>query len=139
MCCWGWSSVSFWHQTLREGDGEERPGLVVSMLSSPFRQGHVEELWGLATHPSRAQFVTCGQDKLVHLWSAESHQPLWSRIIEVRGWGPDTSSYLAHLAQCVRISASTESAPSLFIFWSPKSAVYNKLPQSIFFFFLGKK
>uniref|UniRef100_A0A8C0KD11 EMAP like 2 n=1 Tax=Canis lupus dingo TaxID=286419 RepID=A0A8C0KD11_CANLU len=45
-------------------------------------QGHVEELWGLATHPSRAQFVTCGQDKLVHLWSAESHQPLWSRIIE---------------------------------------------------------
>uniref|UniRef100_A0A8C9B3S0 EMAP like 2 n=1 Tax=Prolemur simus TaxID=1328070 RepID=A0A8C9B3S0_PROSS len=45
-------------------------------------QGHVEELWGLATHPSRAQFVTCGQDKLVHLWSSESHQPLWSRSIE---------------------------------------------------------
>ncbi|XP_037675866.1 echinoderm microtubule-associated protein-like 2 isoform X2 [Choloepus didactylus] len=45
-------------------------------------QGHVEELWGLATHPSRAQFVTCGHDKLVHLWSAESHQPLWSRSIE---------------------------------------------------------
>ncbi|XP_055225726.1 echinoderm microtubule-associated protein-like 2 isoform X6 [Gorilla gorilla gorilla] len=45
-------------------------------------QGHVEELWGLATHPSRAQFVTCGQDKLVHLWSSDSHQPLWSRIIE---------------------------------------------------------
>ncbi|XP_032694863.1 echinoderm microtubule-associated protein-like 2 isoform X2 [Lontra canadensis] len=45
-------------------------------------QGHVEELWGLATHPSRAQFVTCGQDKLVHLWSVESHQPLWSRVIE---------------------------------------------------------
>ncbi|XP_045844600.1 echinoderm microtubule-associated protein-like 2 isoform X2 [Meles meles] len=45
-------------------------------------QGHVEELWGLATHPSRAQFVTCGQDKLVHLWSVDSHQPLWSRVIE---------------------------------------------------------
>lgn len=42
----------------------------------------MEELWGLATHPSQAQFVTCGQDKLVHLWSSESHQPLWSRIIE---------------------------------------------------------
>ena len=54
---------------------------------SPSRQGHVEELWGLATHPSRAQFVTCGQDKLVHLWSAESRRPLWSRIIEVRGLG----------------------------------------------------
>ncbi|KAF6077387.1 EMAP like 2 [Phyllostomus discolor] len=45
-------------------------------------QGHVEELWGLAAHPSRAQFVTCGQDKLVHLWSVESHQPVWSRAIE---------------------------------------------------------
>ncbi|ELK12762.1 Echinoderm microtubule-associated protein-like 2 [Pteropus alecto] len=55
-------------------------GLHASVF--PFCQGHMEELWGLATHPSRAQFVTCGQDKLVHLWSAESHQPLWSRIIE---------------------------------------------------------
>ncbi|XP_033621744.1 echinoderm microtubule-associated protein-like 2 isoform X5 [Fukomys damarensis] len=45
-------------------------------------QGHVEELWGLATHPSQAQFVTCGQDKLVHLWCSESHRPLWSRVIE---------------------------------------------------------
>ncbi|EPY84981.1 echinoderm microtubule-associated protein-like 2 isoform 3 [Camelus ferus] len=54
----------------------------VHMGFSLLIQGHVEELWGLATHPSRAQFVTCGQDKLVHLWSAESHQPLWSRIIE---------------------------------------------------------
>lgn len=47
----------------------------------------MEELWGLAMHPTRAQFVTCGQDKLVHLWSSESHQPLWSRLIEVRGQG----------------------------------------------------
>ncbi|XP_036131482.1 echinoderm microtubule-associated protein-like 2 isoform X1 [Molossus molossus] len=45
-------------------------------------QGHTEEVWGLATHPSREQFVTCGQDKQVHLWSVESHQPLWSRTIE---------------------------------------------------------
>lgn len=45
-------------------------------------QGHVEEVWGLATYPSGAQFVTCGLDKQVHLWSVESHQPLWSRVIE---------------------------------------------------------
>lgn len=73
----GASPPSFWHQALRGKDS----GFVVSSSC----QGHVEELWGLATHPSQAQFVTCGQDKLVHLWSAESHQPLWSRIIEVRG------------------------------------------------------
>uniref|UniRef100_A0A8C2YIE2 EMAP like 2 n=1 Tax=Chinchilla lanigera TaxID=34839 RepID=A0A8C2YIE2_CHILA len=54
----------------------------VHMGFSLLVQGHVEELWGLATHPSQAQFVTCGQDKLVHLWCLESHQPLWSRIIE---------------------------------------------------------
>ncbi|KAB0398557.1 hypothetical protein E2I00_009908, partial [Balaenoptera physalus] len=64
--------------------GMQRKGLdwQFHAIISPFRQGHVEELWGLATHPSRGQFVTCGQDKLVHLWSVESHQPLWSRIIE---------------------------------------------------------
>jgi WD40 repeat protein len=56
--------------------------LPITFLLS-FLQGHVEELWGLATHPSRAQFVTCGQDKLVHLWSSETHQPVWSRSIEV--------------------------------------------------------
>lgn len=55
--------------------------LPITFLLS-FLQGHVEELWGLATHPSRAQFVTCGQDKLVHLWSSETHQPVWSRTIE---------------------------------------------------------
>lgn len=47
----------------------------------------MEEVWGLATHPNREQFVTCGQDKQVHLWSVESHQPLWSRTIEVRAQG----------------------------------------------------
>lgn len=52
----------------------------------------MEELWGLAAHPSGAQFVTCGHDKLVHLWSVESHQPLWSRTIEVRAQGTPLSS-----------------------------------------------
>uniref|UniRef100_A0A670ZBB1 EMAP like 2 n=1 Tax=Pseudonaja textilis TaxID=8673 RepID=A0A670ZBB1_PSETE len=46
------------------------------------RQGHTEELWGLATHPSLDQFLTCGQDKQVHLWSVASHQPLWSKGVE---------------------------------------------------------
>ncbi|XP_063476794.1 echinoderm microtubule-associated protein-like 2 isoform X2 [Symphalangus syndactylus] len=67
-------------------EGPQAPAPTVlppaTLIVSGILQGHVEELWGLATHPSRAQFVTCGQDKLVHLWSSESHQPLWSRIIE---------------------------------------------------------
>ncbi|KAL7980702.1 hypothetical protein Chor_001856 [Crotalus horridus] len=45
-------------------------------------EGHTEELWGLATHPTVDQFLTCGQDKQVHLWSVATHQPLWSKGIE---------------------------------------------------------
>ena len=47
-------------------------------------QGHTDELWGLDVHPSMEQFVTCSQDKQVHLWDTNSHQPLWSKTIEVR-------------------------------------------------------
>ncbi|XP_028817944.1 echinoderm microtubule-associated protein-like 2 isoform X1 [Denticeps clupeoides] len=53
-----------------------------SSALSPIVQGHTDELWGLDVHPSMEQFVTCGQDKLVHLWDSQSHQPLWSKTIE---------------------------------------------------------
>uniref|UniRef100_A0A672IFK8 Echinoderm microtubule-associated protein-like 2 n=1 Tax=Salarias fasciatus TaxID=181472 RepID=A0A672IFK8_SALFA len=42
-------------------------------------------LWGLDVHPSLEQFVTCAQDKQVHLWDTSSHQPLWSKTIEDPG------------------------------------------------------
>nr|XP_021497822.1 echinoderm microtubule-associated protein-like 2 isoform X4 [Meriones unguiculatus] len=78
-------------RTVAEGRGDTlyvgttRNSILLGSVHTGFSllvQGHVEELWGLATHPGRAQFVTCGQDKLVHLWSSETHQPLWSRTIE---------------------------------------------------------
>ncbi|XP_063061009.1 echinoderm microtubule-associated protein-like 2 [Engraulis encrasicolus] len=49
---------------------------------SPIVQGHTDELWGLDVHPSMEQFVTCGQDKQVHLWDTTTHQPLWSKAVE---------------------------------------------------------
>ncbi|XP_064408711.1 echinoderm microtubule-associated protein-like 2 [Latimeria chalumnae] len=49
---------------------------------SPIVQGHMDELWGLAEHPTLEQFLSCGQDKLVHLWDAATHQPLWSKFLE---------------------------------------------------------
>uniref|UniRef100_A0A8C6YEP4 EMAP like 2 n=1 Tax=Naja naja TaxID=35670 RepID=A0A8C6YEP4_NAJNA len=55
---------------------------VQGRLTPLSHQGHTEELWGLATHPSLDQFLTCGQDKQVHLWSVASHQPLWSKGVE---------------------------------------------------------
>ncbi|KAM9317692.1 echinoderm microtubule-associated protein-like 2 isoform 2-T2 [Pholidichthys leucotaenia] len=52
---------------------------------TPVVQGHTDELWGLDVHPSMEQFVTCAQDKQVHLWDTNSHQPLWSKTIEDPG------------------------------------------------------
>uniref|UniRef100_A0A8D0H1R4 EMAP like 2 n=1 Tax=Sphenodon punctatus TaxID=8508 RepID=A0A8D0H1R4_SPHPU len=78
-------------RTIAEGKGDTlfvgttRNSVLQGSLMTGFTllvQGHTEELWGLATHPSLDQFVTCGQDKQVHLWSVAAHQPLWSKGIE---------------------------------------------------------
>uniref|UniRef100_A0A7N5JDQ2 Echinoderm microtubule-associated protein-like 1 n=1 Tax=Ailuropoda melanoleuca TaxID=9646 RepID=A0A7N5JDQ2_AILME len=49
---------------------------------SPITQGHTDELWGLAAHPTKPQFFTCGQDKHIMLWDAISHRPIWNKTIE---------------------------------------------------------
>ncbi|XP_007236892.2 echinoderm microtubule-associated protein-like 2 isoform X5 [Astyanax mexicanus] len=81
-------------RTLAEGKQEElfvgttRNAVLQGSFSGtlkPIVQGHTDELWGLDMHPSADQFVTCGQDKQVHLWDTDSHQPLWSKTIEDPG------------------------------------------------------
>ncbi|KAJ6663619.1 hypothetical protein lerEdw1_009698 [Lerista edwardsae] len=78
-------------RTVAEGKGDSlfvgttRNSVLQGSLAAGFSllvQGHTEELWGLATHPTLDQFLTCGQDKQVHLWSVATHQPLWSKGIE---------------------------------------------------------
>ncbi|XP_028026451.1 echinoderm microtubule-associated protein-like 2 isoform X3 [Bombyx mandarina] len=59
---------------------------------SPAVLGHVEEVWGLAAHPSLAWFASAGWDRLLQLWDALSHSTVWSKDIEER-------------AQCVSWSA----------------------------------
>ncbi|XP_076156674.1 echinoderm microtubule-associated protein-like 1 isoform X2 [Alosa pseudoharengus] len=49
----------------------------------PITQGHTDELWGLAIHPLKHQFLTCGHDKHVCLWDSLSHQPVWTKTMEV--------------------------------------------------------
>lgn len=46
-------------------------------------KGHTDELWGLTVHPLKHQFLTCGYDKHVCLWDSGSHQPIWSKTLEV--------------------------------------------------------
>ncbi|XP_043929530.1 echinoderm microtubule-associated protein-like 1 [Protopterus annectens] len=48
----------------------------------PITQGHTDELWGLAAHPLKAHFLTCGHDKHIMLWDTTTHQPIWNKIIE---------------------------------------------------------
>ncbi|KAL0970425.1 hypothetical protein UPYG_G00241770 [Umbra pygmaea] len=48
-------------------------------------QGHVDEMWGLATHPSRSIFLTCGHDRLVCVWNTEEHQLEWCTTLEEYG------------------------------------------------------
>uniref|UniRef100_A0ACB8G622 Echinoderm microtubule-associated protein-like 1 n=1 Tax=Sphaerodactylus townsendi TaxID=933632 RepID=A0ACB8G622_9SAUR len=79
-------------RTIAEGKGEvvligtTRNFVLQGSLSgdfSPITQGHTDELWGLAAHPSKPQFFTCGQDKHITLWDAVSHSPIWTKIIEI--------------------------------------------------------
>lgn len=44
-------------------------------------QGHIEELWALAVHPSQSQFLTGGHDHYIHLWDTMSHSVVWSKDV----------------------------------------------------------
>ncbi|KAM9718382.1 echinoderm microtubule-associated protein-like 3 isoform 1-T1 [Menidia menidia] len=51
----------------------------------PIVQGHVDEMWGLATHPSKNIFLSCGHDRQVCLWNTEEHKLGWCIILEEYG------------------------------------------------------
>ncbi|KAG7280433.1 hypothetical protein CRUP_028173 [Coryphaenoides rupestris] len=48
-------------------------------------QGHMDEMWGLATHPSQNVFLTCGHDRQVCLWNTEEHKLDWCTSLEEYG------------------------------------------------------
>uniref|UniRef100_A0A8C9SB44 EMAP like 3 n=1 Tax=Scleropages formosus TaxID=113540 RepID=A0A8C9SB44_SCLFO len=81
-------------RTIADVDGEEllvgttRNAILRGTLSDGFVaivQGHVDELWGLATHPSQNVFLTCGHDRQVCLWNAEEHRLDWCTTLEESG------------------------------------------------------
>jgi len=55
----------------------------VTVLPSGCWQGHCEEMWAVASHPSEPQFVTAGYDQWVSAWHADRHRRLWMTQIEV--------------------------------------------------------
>uniref|UniRef100_A0A7N6B0J9 HELP domain-containing protein n=1 Tax=Anabas testudineus TaxID=64144 RepID=A0A7N6B0J9_ANATE len=81
-------------RTIADVDGEEilvgttRNAILRGTFSDGFVaivQGHVDEMWGLATHPSQNIFITCGHDKQVCLWNTEEHKLEWCINLEEYG------------------------------------------------------
>ncbi|KAM6912638.1 echinoderm microtubule-associated protein-like 1 isoform 1-T1 [Xenentodon cancila] len=78
-------------RTIAEGRGETmligttKNFVLQGSLDGQFMcitQGHTDELWGLAVHPWRTQFLTCGYDRQVCLWDSSSHQLIWTKCME---------------------------------------------------------
>ncbi|XP_030069783.1 echinoderm microtubule-associated protein-like 1 isoform X1 [Microcaecilia unicolor] len=78
-------------RTVAEGKGDviligtTRNFVLQGTLSGdfhPITQGHTDELWGLAVHPCKSLFLTCGHDKHITLWDVIRHRPMWNKIIE---------------------------------------------------------
>ncbi|XP_030073490.1 echinoderm microtubule-associated protein-like 3 isoform X2 [Microcaecilia unicolor] len=81
-------------RTIAEGDKDElligttRNALLRGSFSegfTPIIQGHTDELWGLATHPSQNLFLTCSYDKQVCMWHSSEHTLAWSTTLEESG------------------------------------------------------
>uniref|UniRef100_G3N6V7 EMAP like 3 n=1 Tax=Gasterosteus aculeatus aculeatus TaxID=481459 RepID=G3N6V7_GASAC len=78
-------------RTISDVDGEEllvgttRNAILRGTFSDGFVaivQGHMDEMWGLATHPSQNIFITCGHDRQVCLWKTEEHKLDWCITLE---------------------------------------------------------
>lgn len=54
-------------------------------------KGHVDEMWGLATHSYQNIFLTCGHDRQVCLWHTEEHKLDWCITLEVGPAAPGLS------------------------------------------------
>ncbi|XP_048843980.1 echinoderm microtubule-associated protein-like 4 isoform X1 [Brienomyrus brachyistius] len=81
-------------RALAEGKGEQflvgtsRCFILRGTFNDGFQvevQGHIDELWGLVSHPFKQLFLTSAQDRQVFLWNAEDHCPEWSRVLEEPG------------------------------------------------------
>jgi len=74
-------------------------------------QGHSEELWAIAGHPTEPEFVTAGYDQMVMLWHSETHRLLWKTLVEVR-----TNVILVSLPICSLTIIIHQTQPKLLFF-----------------------
>uniref|UniRef100_A0A8C4QLL8 EMAP like 2 n=1 Tax=Eptatretus burgeri TaxID=7764 RepID=A0A8C4QLL8_EPTBU len=65
--------------------GTTRNAILQGSMTRAFQpvvQGHTDEMWGLAAHPSQAAFLTCACDRQAIFWDAHTHHPLWVHHLE---------------------------------------------------------
>jgi len=86
---------------------------------------HSDELWGLATHPTDASFITCGNDRNLFYWDVLSHAPLWEMHLEN---APDSESDFG-AAHCVDIHPTFNLAAIGFA--KPNWCVYDLTQRKI--------
>lgn len=76
----------------------------------------MDELWGLASHPSQHQFMTSGSDKQVHLWDSMSRSVVWSKELSVSN-GSITSAINVHHFKCLDTIARKLEREREKIYW----------------------
>lgn len=64
-------------------ESEKMDVLALHIVNFIFSQGHMDELWGLAAHPTEPQFLTAGSDKLVQLWDSTTNAVIWREEVSV--------------------------------------------------------
>ncbi|KAG8437917.1 hypothetical protein GDO86_008565 [Hymenochirus boettgeri] len=68
--------------------GTTKNALLMGTLElgfNPVIQGHTDELWGLAAHPTQNVFLTCGHDKQLCIWNGTEHTLSWGCVLEDPG------------------------------------------------------
>ncbi|CAB1343488.1 unnamed protein product [Coregonus sp. 'balchen'] len=73
--------------TLLTGGGKDHKIILWDHDLNPERdiEGHIDELWGLASHPFKDLFLTCAQDRQVCLWNSVDHSLEWTRLLDEHG------------------------------------------------------
>jgi hypothetical protein len=70
----------------------------------PVLDGHYkDELWGLAWHPSKAEFATVGDDATLRIWDAKSYRQL-RRCVGRVGCMTEGCCVFVFLCLCVLVS-----------------------------------
>jgi len=62
-----------------------------------FSSGHFDELWGLATHPTKQLFVTGGKDQTIRSWDIENRKLLNCNVLKAEVCCADISTDGVHV------------------------------------------